>query len=255
MNIELILSVSANEAETASKFNIPLAEKIYGFARGPRLKRGALPITGCEYMKIDGRGFSGVGSCRAAAFDIVRECLLFGYSGFILDFPYMAPEIQTFCSYAALIAAKNGLRAFVPCFTEKPPVGVFLCISSSVICGDLKSRLEDIRKARPGYDIALIIDRVSYDIPLPYRGEKHVLSRENAEQLISCNNSRAFCSEELCTNYSVYPSGDTLHAVFFDDAESIHRKLQIAESEGIKTVIVDYGDCHDLFTKYPSLDG
>ena len=57
-----------------------------------------------------------------------------------------------------------------------------------------------------------------------------------------------YYSRELAANYFTYPTERGTHFVLFDDAETLRRKVRLAESYGIREAFVMYPEICDLLS-------
>lgn len=181
---------------------------------------------------------------------LVRVCLRRGFSGIVLDLEEL-PEGRWAEDRAALIRqlapllTAYGRRLYVPEIyaAASPETVVLLCTALSG--GSLQGRLEEACAAYGAQRLALDLERLMMDFPLPCpSGEGVRLSRE--ELSIRMQGRSVFYAEDLCARYFTYRRGGQTHFVLFDDAGTLKRKMEMGQVLGIREGFVMLPEVEDL---------
>ena len=124
-----------------------------------------------------------------------------------------------------------------------PETVVLLCTALSG--GSLQGRLEETCAAYGAQRLALDLERLMMDFPLPCpSGEGIRLSRE--ELAIRMQGRSVFYAEDLCARYFTYRRGGQTHFVLFDDAGTLRRKIEMGQALGIREGFVMLPEVEDL---------
>jgi hypothetical protein len=83
-----------------------------------------------------------------------------------------------------------------------------------------------------------------FPLPCP-GGEGTPLSREELRTLLA-NSPSVFFSPELCCRYFTFPRQGRTCFVLFDDAGTLKKKLDIAETLGISTAFFMWPEVEDI---------
>ncbi len=185
------------------------------------------------------------GLCRA----ILAECRARGFEGVLADAEgERTAQSVFFLDTLGYQLACEGRELFVPLSHAVPSARLLVgtAISGGTLEQHLCSCIERFGTAR----LALDCERLSMDFALPCRrGEGTPLSPQEIEALRLRVGSPAFFSKELCCNYFSYCAEGRAHFVAFDSAETIARKLALAEHLGIGTAFFMYPEVYDLAEK------
>ena len=93
-------------------------------------------------------------------------------------------------------------------------------VGTAVSGGSLRGLLEDAIRRYGARHIAVGIEHVRMDFPLPCRSGTGVpLTQRELERLRARTGARVFFSEPLCAKYFTYRDGDSHRFVLFDDEE------------------------------------
>ena len=176
-------------------------------------------------------------------------CAARGFAGVLCDFE--GPPLPLLSRALEALAGPLGKRGW-PLYVPEPygdrVEGARVLISSALSGGSLAQRLRDTQE-RYGRDrVVLAVERVAEDFYLPApQGQGRPLTREELEALLEERKPSVFFSGELCAHYFTYMSRDNgAHFVLFDDAGSIRKKLQVAQSLGIVHALAAYPQVDDL---------
>ena len=182
--------------------------------------------------------------CRA----IVCECIRRHFRGVLADFEAGSPSDRLgFLTRLAGELNARGMRLYCP--AALPAGGAALLIGTAVSGGSLRSLLERAVNRRAPESLALDLERVQMDFPLPCpTGCGTPLRHEELLALQEKHHASIYYSRELAANYFTYPGERGTRFVLFDDAETLRRKLRLAESYGIREAFVMYPEICDLLS-------
>ncbi len=182
------------------------------------------------------------GLCRA----ILAECRARGFEGVLADAEgERTAQSVFFLDTLGYQLAREGRELFVPLSHAVP--NARLLVGTAVSGGTLEQHLCACIERFGAARLALDCERLSMDFALPCRrGEGTPLTLHEIEQLRRRVGSPAFYSKELCCNYFSYCAEGRAHFVAFDSAETIARKLALAERLGISTAFFMYPEVCDL---------
>lgn len=177
---------------------------------------------------------------------IVSECRRNGYRGVLADFD--TPRAQTRLPFLqrlsrALIA--QGMTLYCPLALQAD--GARLLVGTAVSGGSLEVLLETAVRRYGASRLALDLERVRMDFPLPCPSGRGTPLTQS--ELLSLRQQRGVCvyySRELAANYFTCPSPGGTRFVLFDDAETLKRKCTLARALGIEEAFVMYPEVADL---------
>lgn len=180
--------------------------------------------------------------CRA----IVCECAQRHFRGVLADFEPGSPSDRlAFLTRLTGALSARGIRLYCP--AALPADGATLLIGTAVSGGSLQSLLERSINHFASERLALDLERVQMDFPLPCpTGCGTPLRHEELLALQQKHHASIYYSRELAANYFTYPTERGTHFVLFDDAETLRRKVRLAESYGIREAFVMYPEICDL---------
>ena len=231
----LYLTAAPNRLAQARAATAQLAHAAYRIGLGSQLLAAPLPaaLRG-GLMVVSDRQAPAVEQPEPLARQLVRVCLRRGFSGVVLDLEEL-PEGRWAEDRAALIRqlapllGAYGRRLYVPEIyaAASPETVVLLCTALSG--GSLQGRLEETCAAYGAQRLALDLERLMMDFPLPCpSGEGIRLSRE--ELAIRMQGRSVFYAEDLCARYFTYRRGGQTHFVLFDDAGTLRRKIEMGQA-------------------------
>lgn len=247
----LILTTPPDRLAQARQTGLTLGHMAYRIGRGSHLFRSGAPIPlrgglmVADAPNADRRGDPGQ-LCQ----EIVRECAARGFRGVICNFDGPpTPFLERMLSQLDSICARKGLELHVPeCYGPCTKTARVL-ISSALSGGSLAQRLEECAQRFHGPErLTLALERVAEDFFLPApSGSGRPMSREELRRQLEQRSPNVFFSNELCARYFTYMSRETgAHFILFDDAVSIRRKLQVAQTAGIGRAVVSLTNIDDL---------
>lgn len=247
----LILTTPPDRLAQARETGLSIGHMAYRVGRGPHLFRSGIPVPlRGGLMVVDAKGFDGRGEPGVLCQEILRECAARGFGGVVCDFEGRPlPLLERVLSQLDEMLGRKGLTLHV---TE----GYGHCvqrgrvlISSALSGGSLAQRLEEsiMRFGGPEH-ITLALRRVAEDFFLPSpTGSGRPMSREELSRDLAQRAPSVFFSNELCARYYTYMSRESgAHFILFDDAMSIRKKLQVAQSKGISRAVAALPEIDDL---------
>ena len=179
---------------------------------------------------------------------IVHECVQRRFRGVLADFDAgPCSDRLPFLSRLSRCLSARGIRLYCP--AALPTDGATLLIGTAVSGGSLQSLLERSINHFASERLALDLERVQMDFPLPCpTGCGTPLRHEELLALQQKHHASIYYSRELAANYFTYPTERGTHFVLFDDAETLRRKVRLAESYGIREAFVMYPEICDLLS-------
>ena len=141
--------------------------------------------------------------------------------------------------------ARAGRQLYVPEAFAVP--GACVLIGTAVSGGSLRALLQRSAQRYEKGHLALDVQRVCMDFPLPCpSGEGRALRREDFAALRRRHANPVFFSPALCARYFTYHTGGETHLVLFDDAQTLRQKLQLGREAGVRIAFFMYPEVADL---------
>ena len=177
---------------------------------------------------------------------IVAECVKRGFQGVLADFetnPYS--DRLSFLSRLSARLSTRGMALYCP--LSLPAEGAALLVGTGLSGGSLRALLEETACRFGAERLALDLERVMMDFPLPCpSGCGTPLTREELLALQEKHPSSVYFSRELMAKYFTYSAGNGTHFVLFDDAETLRQKVKLAQNLGIQTAFLMFPEVVDL---------
>lgn len=247
--MQIYLAVTPDKLGYASRFTDRLAHVAYRIGPDGRLSRREMPMRARGGLMVLGDQDCGaIQDIQALCRDVWRECGNRGLSGVAADFEQPpAPDRLAFLEALGRILSRNGRQLFVPEAYGGQVAQANVLICTALSGGNLRSRLEEAAETFDRQRVALDLERLRMDFPLPCPGgEGTPLSREELEALLRSRQPHAFYSSDLCAKYFTYTQEDATHFVLFDDAGSLLRKLQMGRQMGFCAGFFMYPEVEEL---------
>lgn len=243
-SLSLLLLTPPDQSREAAASGLPVAHLAYRVGGGGHLFRSNLnPIARGGFLAVDAAGFDGKGQSSALVREILRECDARGFTGVLCDFegPVLPLLAETVSALDESLSRRNWPLLVPESYGHAAPSGQVL-LSSALSGGSLRQRLADVIQTRGAAGVALAVERVAHDFPLPSPdGQGKPLRQEALQQLLEQREPQVYFSDALCAHYFTYMSRETGgHFVLFDDASSIRKKLQVAQRLGIRRAVLPY---------------
>lgn len=234
-------------AQLPSPPALPLALMAYAVGPGGCLTRcGAVRPSPGALMGLSDRCAGSIQRPDALCRAVAAECVKNRLRGVLADFDG-APcsDRLAFLNRLARRLNAQGLRLYCP--RSLPAEDAVLLVGTAVSGGSLRTLLEGAVNRHGPERLALDLERVQMDFPLPCpsgcgtpltHGELLALQQKHAASV--------YYSRELAANYFTYSEEGRAHFVLFDDAETLRRKCALAQSLGIQEAFVMYPEVADL---------
>lgn len=242
--LSLLLLAPPERSREAAASGLPVAHLAYRVGGGGHLFRSNLnPIARGGFLAVDAVGFDGKGKSSALAREILRECDARGFTGVLCDFegPPLPLLAETVSALEEQLGRRNWPLLVPQSYADAAPQSEVL-LSSALSGGSLRQRLADVIARRGAERVALAVEWVCHDFPLPSPdGQGTPLSQETLGKLLEERDGQVYFSDALCAHYFTYMSRETGgHFVLFDDGASIRKKLRVAARLGIRRAVLPY---------------
>lgn len=225
------------------------AHLAYRMGQGPHLFRtGGNPLPSGGWMVLDCREFDGLGRTGPFCQEVVRECAARNFSGIICDFESgRLPPLEETVAQLGKECARRNWALLVPEHYASCSPHAQVMISSALSGGSLDLRLEEAAEHFGRERVVLALQRTAEDFFLPSpTGSGRPLTRQQLGQLIQERSPSIFFSRELCARYFTYMSRESgAHFVLFDDPQTLAKKVEIARTLGLSTVLGAWTDLRD----------
>ena len=191
----------------------------------PRL-RGGLAVIQCDTPFPES-------AAPALSRELLRLCLQRDFRGIVPDgFTRATAAHRSLCAALDALCSRYGRRLYVPpcCADEAPHAAVLVCTALSG--GTLRELLRDAIQRFGARRIALDLQRLMMEFPLPCpSGEGAPLTPQELRQRMT-GRSIYYC-DSLCARYFTRSEDGKTRFVLFDDADTLRRKMTLAEELGI----------------------
>ena len=245
--MRIYLAVAPDKLDTALRYTDCIAHAAYRVGADGNLERKQIParVRGGIMMLSD----DSCGEIRDAdglCAQVWRECVHRGYGSVMADFEKPCrPDRAEFLRKLCDMLTRGGRGLFVPESYGREVERAVVMICTAVSGGTLCQRLEEA-KARFGNRIALDLQRLRMDFPLPCPGGEGTALDHDTLCALLAEKPAVFLSEDLCAKYFTHPCECSLRFVLFDDACTLRKKIQLAESMGIGTAFLMYPEVEDV---------
>ena len=199
-------------------------------------------------MVLDCREFDGLGRTGPFCQEVVRECAARNFSGIICDFESgRLPPLEETVAQLGKECARRNWALLVPEHYASCSPHAQVMISSALSGGSLDLRLEEAAEHFGREKVVLALQRTAEDFFLPSpTGSGRPLTRQQLGQLIQERSPSIFFSRELCARYFTYMSRESgAHFVLFDDPQTLAKKVDVARTLGLSTVLGAWTDLRD----------
>lgn len=245
--MQIYLAVTPNEAASALRVCPALAHIAYRIgADSTLLRQNPLPFRG---------GLLSISDCQSPCVTqpkrlcdaVLRECERRDYAGVLLDFEgELRDDLLQFAGELSKLLTARKRKLYLPeAYAAVRDAAVLICTALSG--GSLTGRLEEAIAAYGRGRIALDVQRLRMDFTLPARtGTGEPLDGEAFQRLTAREQSTVFFSPELCARYFTYVRRAVPHLVLFDDADTIRKKLELAQTLQIGEAFLMWPEIRDL---------
>ncbi len=240
-DFKIYLSAPPELASEAINYG-PVSIMACEVTRGLKLTRlGPLPaLRGERLVEIACHGLTGFGPQEALVENILRFCLIYGFSGVVLDLPRPTPALLSLSELMADRLAPRGLTLYLPEGYGGVPGKRGLLINAQSYSSPFSDRLRLLAGKYGPEKIALRLDTRPADFLLPAR--RSLPSRLPSPVPGGVAPDRVFYSQCFEANYTSFRDRDRVRLVMWDDANSVRRKLEIAGNIGIHTAFLDFAE-------------
>ena len=185
------------------------------------------------------------GDPRRLAEECLYICRSLGLAGMVCDFEQPARRVLgAFVAGSAELFSAKGYPVYAPERYADCHGNLRVIIPTALTAGSLPNRL---RQAVSKYaHVALDLERLSRDLPLPSGGGDHV-SPETISLLLASRGGVSFFSGELGARYFTYKDAEgQTHFVVYDDPGTFRYKTELALQLGIREGFILYPDMAGL---------
>ena len=212
----------------------------------PQTRLGLLSLSGLEPPNIQ----APTQLCR----EIQRECINRGFEGVAADFGSQpTPDRLSFLQELAPQLQRSDKRLFVSAAYGKEVPEAAVLINTALSGGTLQAMLQDACHIFHRQRIALDIERLCMDFPLPCpSGIGTALEKSAFHTLLQKHSPHTFFSHELCAKYFTYQAEGQSHFVLFDDADTLRCKIKLGQQLDLSWAFLLCSEVEDLL---PALQG
>lgn len=252
LGLQVYLSITPGQLQEASRYTRSFAHVAYRIGPESTLLRQSLLVqTRGGLLSLSDRDAPPVEEPEKLATAALRECVRRNYSGVILDWESKSRgDLIMLTGSLSNLLTRNRLVLYVPehCATAAPSASVLVCTALSG--GNLTQRLRDAASACGAGRMALDLERLIMDFPLPCpSGQGRPMRRDELAALMARESPSVFFSPDLCARYFTYCQEKETHFVLFDDADTLLQKLRIGGSLGAVAGFFQYPEVNDLLPK------
>lgn len=247
--MQLYLSVTPRDYQDARRCPVQFAHVAYRVGRdGQLLRQNLLMQTQGGLMSLSDYDCPTPLPVPPLVRQICRECAQRGYQGVLADFeedvqPGLSALLQSLS--AALRTARR--RLYVPEGYAPQVPGACAVVCTALSGGSFQQRLEEAAQRFGREGLALDLQRLRMDFPLPSpTGEGRPLTQEALDALMEELRPSVFYSRELCARYFTYNRDGDYHFVLFDDGGTLRQKLRFGRSLGVSAAFLMYPEVKDI---------
>ena len=247
--MQLYLTVSPREFREASRYPCRFAHAAYRVGEGGGLLRSSLLVrTQGGLMVLSDQNCPAIGTPGQLSRQIWQECGFRSFGGVLADFEAPpSPDRIKFLERLCAILRSHNRRLYLPEAYAKRVSGSIAVICTAISGGNFTQRLEEAVSAFGGGHVALDVQRLTMDFPLPSpTGEGVPISPQQLRQLLEEVRPNTFYSRDLCAKYFTYTREEQAHFVVFDDADTLRRKLHTGRDLGFSAAFLMYPEAADL---------
>jgi hypothetical protein len=206
----------------------------------PHTLRGGQLVLRCEEIFSDT-------TAENLAHEVIHTAICRGFAGIVLDTSAALPCVLALISRLVPLCQYYKRQLYIPecCAAAAQEAKILICTSLSG--GSLRQRLEEACAQYGAAHIALDLQRLMMEFPLPCpTGTGMPLTAGQLQQRRQ-GHSTYYC-DELSAHYFTYRHGVETRFVLFDDADTLGRKMELAETLGIKEAFVTWPEVNDILS-------
>lgn len=245
--MNIYLAITPKEAQQLPSCPLPLAHIAYAIDESGLLSRSALPPqTQGGLMGLSDRCRKPLKHSDALLRAIVSECASHRFDGVLADFESAdLPDRVVFLDRLGSLLSQQHRVLFAPQLLPAPSARVL--ISTAISGGSLQEMLQGVQNRYGAARIALDLERLMMDFPLPCpNGHGRPMPLSELQALQKRRDISTFYSRELAAQYFTYSQNGETHFVLFDNAQTLRQKLALGERLGIQTAFLMYPEVKDL---------
>lgn len=253
--MQIYLAATPKKLAAASRYTDHLAHVAYRIDSDGRLSRQDLlmRVRG-GLMVIGDRDAGTIAEPRHLCQMIARECAERSYRGVVADFedPIRQDKAELLSMLPRALCRSGRILLIPERYADAAPSAQVL-ICTAISGGSINARLEEAQQKYGPSRIALDLERLRMDFPLPCpTGEGRPLSGEELNALIVEQQPSVFFSHELGAKYFTYAKGGDSHFVLFDDADTLLNKAKKGHRMGVGLGFFMLPEIEDILPKlYP----
>jgi len=247
--VQTFLIASPTEFQAATHRGCQTICAAYRIGSGSTLLRQSLPLQSRGGLLWMGeRGAPLIEDPESLCAAVLRECSRRGYNGAVLDFEESPrQDRQNFVHLLHQRLQSRNLQLYLPEDYSRDTPEAIILIGTALSGGTLRERLEEAVRQHGSQHLALDVERLRMNFPLPCpEGTGLPLSEEELARLLEQERPAVFFSPDLCVRYFTYTHKDQHHFVLFDDAGTIQEKLRLGAELGITTAFLSWPEIADL---------
>ena len=250
--MQVYLAVTPGQLQEASRFTRSFVHMAYRI--GPEstlLRQALLAQTRGGLLGLSGREAPIVEEPGKLAAAALRECGRRGYGGIVLDWDGpVRGDLLPLARTLDALTRKNRLTLCVPEGYAAAAESAAVPVCTALSGGNLTQRLRQAVSARGAGRLALDLERLRMDFPLPCpSGEGRPLTESEFSTLMEREKPAVFFSADLCARYFTYTHEGKTHFVLFDDADTLLQKLRAGRALGAQTAFFQYPEVSDLLDR------
>ena len=245
--MQLYLATTPDRLAEARQLTAYLAHVAYRISPDGHLHAQTLPPTLRGGLMVLGEAEdTAVPTPGPLCRQILRVCTERNFAGVVLDFPQPpTPDRLAFVQQLDTMLPRFRRRLYVPETYVAAAQYALILICTALSGGCLQQRLEEAVGRHSAPRIALDLQRLAMDFPLPSpSGEGTPIAIPELQRQITGRS--VFFSEELCARYFTCQKNRHTHFVLYDDAHTLRRKMELAAQLGIQDGFVMLPETEDL---------
>ena len=196
-------------------------------------------------------------AAETVAREVMHAAVCRNFGGILLDAPAL-PCVLALIGQLAPLCRYYKRKLYIPecCADATQEATVLICTALSG--GSLRQRLEEACARFGAQRIALDLQRLMMEFPLPCPSGCGTPLTADQLQKLQQGHSIYYCTD-LCARYFTRQCSSETRFVLFDDADTLRRKMELAETLGINEAFVTWPETEDilpqLFSKEKRKEG
>ena len=239
------LAITPGETQQLPACSLPLVHIAYAIDEGGMLARSCIKdgVRG-GLMGLSDRCKKPIARTQALVRTILRECDVRQFDGVFADFESSPlPDRVPFLDRLGTALSRCGKQLYAPLSV---PSGCVL-VSTAISGGSLREMLCEARGRYGAERIALDVQRLIMDFPLPcMSGQGRPMTADELHTFQKRRDISTFYSRELGAHYFTHRLDGETHFVLFDDAQSLRAKLSLGTQLGFSAAFLMYPEVRDL---------